>query len=281
MGLKMSNPLLRFMRFKLRLLTSPWRAKPDFIIAGTEKGGTSHLFDSLSRHRQIIPSMFKELEYFPTSKRTLERLRYQQYFPLRPTLRSLARTHENQRALTGEASPNYMFDPRAVQQLADLIPDAKIIVMLRNPILRAYSKYSHVIRGNHSAVEKLSFHDAVILELEEISNRGGPNSKDHWMNERNYISRGLYASQLTEIYKAFDRSQVLVIDSHQYNTEFDKTYSHILAFLGLTNDRGATLRKIATSNGPKLDEHTRLLLSDFFKEPNQQLEELLSRKFCW
>ena len=75
------HKIYRFLRYKFRLATSPLRAMPNFIIAGTEKGGTSLLFKTLGHHRQVRTSMIKEVSFFKNA--SLENLFLDQLFFLK------------------------------------------------------------------------------------------------------------------------------------------------------------------------------------------------------
>ena len=119
----------------LRSLTGHWRMLPAFLIIGVQKGGTTSLYNYLIQHPHIAPALEKELRFFDY-KFHKGLAWYQAHFPLIAYARFVQQVY--QRALiTGEASPNYLFDPRAPQRVAHTLPDVKLIVLLRNPVARA------------------------------------------------------------------------------------------------------------------------------------------------
>ena len=135
----------RRIELKLRKATSGMRALPDFIIAGAQKCGTSSMHQYLTQHPRLLAGSIKEIHFFdggldPVWDKYAEgEALYRSYFPLRSTVRQ-------KRALCFEASPDYMFNPAAAERMARMVPDAKIVVLLRDPVERAISHYFHELR---------------------------------------------------------------------------------------------------------------------------------------
>ncbi|MFO7955055.1 sulfotransferase family protein [Thioalkalivibrio sp.] len=117
------------------------RGLPDFIIIGAQKSGTTSLYAYLSQHPQLFPSSTKEVHFFDggldpsvdTFKKGMPW--YRAHFPLRKNMGA------NQR--TFEASPLYIFNPLAPERIANVVPNVKIIALLRNPTERAISHFFH------------------------------------------------------------------------------------------------------------------------------------------
>ena len=116
-------------------ITAPFRALPDFLIVGAQKGGTSSLYAYLAQHPSVLPSFRKEVKFFDCNY-FCGHTWYRAHFPLRYKLSRGNR-------ITGEGTPNYLFHPTALQRLALTLIDVKIIILLRNPADRAYSHYQH------------------------------------------------------------------------------------------------------------------------------------------
>ncbi len=113
-----------------RRLTSGSRRLPDFIILGAQRAGTSSLYYYLSQHPQILPAVRKELHFFDDHyRRGLGWYRSQ--FPTRGA----------RGTITGEATPYYLSHPHAPARIQRLLPQARLIVLLRNPVERAISHY--------------------------------------------------------------------------------------------------------------------------------------------
>lgn len=116
--------------------------KPNFIIAGAAKCGTTYLLDSLALHPRIAVSEPKETLYFSNQKPWGLHERGQSYY---------ARCFANRRAgqLIGEASPHYFVDPASPGLIAAEAPETKLIFLIRDPVSRAVSHYIHLLKGGH------------------------------------------------------------------------------------------------------------------------------------
>ena len=144
-------------------LTGPARVRPDFLIVGAQRCGTTTMFKTLVQHPDVVrPFLRKGVHYFDKSYWRGERW-YRGHFPLTVTTKLRGRGH---RVLTGESSPYYMFHPLARQRLASDLPGVKLLVLLRDPVVRAYSAHSHEqARG----FEDLEFEAAVEAEAGRIA----------------------------------------------------------------------------------------------------------------
>ena len=146
---------------RFRLITSPLRGLPDFVILGAMKSGTTSLYDFVVKHPGIAPAAKKEVQYFSTRHRyRLGRLWYRSNFPTSLSRRRFYKK-TNQRLLSGEATPAYLFYPMVPGRMKEILPDVKLIVILRNPVDRAYSHYHHSLRKN---MEPMSFEKAIKSE---------------------------------------------------------------------------------------------------------------------
>ena len=140
-------------------------AMPDFLIIGTQRGGTTSLYNYLLARPQIAAATRKEVHFFDNNfHRGIPW--YRAHFPSL-IQGDMAETIRGQRFITGEASPYYLFHPHAPARAALVVPKAKLIVLLRNPVDRAYSHYCRMVKKGR---ETLSFEDA--LAQEEIRTRG-------------------------------------------------------------------------------------------------------------
>ena len=110
---------------------------PDFVIIGAQRCGTSSLYSYLIEHPQIAPATRKELHYFDLNYAAGDEW-YRSQFPQFPDT-----PFDGRLTVTGEASPYYLFHPMAAERCASVVPDAKLIVMVRDPVERAYSHYHH------------------------------------------------------------------------------------------------------------------------------------------
>src|SRR6187551_3563074 len=131
--------------------TSRWRPLPDFLVIGAQKAGTTALYAYLRWHPGIAGPSWKEVCFFDRHWWRGEAW-YRGQFPLRAGER-----------LVGEASPSYLFHPLAPERARSLVPGAKLVALLRDPVDRAYSQYQHEVALGR---EPLSFEDALAAEEE-------------------------------------------------------------------------------------------------------------------
>jgi hypothetical protein len=241
------------------------RQLPNFAIIGTQKGGTTSLYQYLGRHPDVEPAFKKEIHYFDIHfARGLDW--YRAHFPL-----------QTADVVTGEASPSYLFHPRAAERMHATIPGIRLIVLLRNPIERAFSHYQMNVR---KGIETLSFEEATAREPERLRQGDGPDREQHW-RWFSYVSRGHYAEQLQRWLDRFPREQLLVIKSEDFFAYPAAVYAQVLRWLSL---RPWRLHKHQTRKSGDYGEihlETRRRLEDHFAAPNRRLYDLLGRDMEW
>ena len=212
------------MRWGLREATSSLRLEPTFVILGAQKAGTSTLFRPLARHPSVQAAATKEVHYFDLHFCRGPRW-YAAHFPLRtPGV-----------AITGEASPYYLFHPHVPVRMRKHLPDARLIVLLRNPVDCAYSHYHHNRRKGR---ESLTFADAVAAESERTAGERERMLRDPSYNSfahqhYTYVQRGHYSEQLDAFTDQFPREQLLVVRSECFFENPSKVWAATLDFLRL------------------------------------------------
>jgi len=256
-------------------ITAPLRVMPDFLIIGAMKGGTTSLFNYLVQHPLIYPPFRKEIKFFDCNY-TNGLSWYQSHFPLKAKFNS-------DHAVTGEATPYYIFHPVAPQRIVHDLPGVKIIVLLRNPVDRAYSHYQHMVRARH---ERLSFEAAIREEEKRLAGEVEKISQDpNYPTARHirysYISRGRYAEQLKVWLDLLPREQILILDTNELSTHTSAIYKQTLDFLGLPAWEPRNFRNLKVGSYEELNSQTRKELLDYFRPYNEQLYTLLGRKFDW
>jgi len=275
---RMKTSQRRFIRL-YRQASWRYRALPNFIIIGAQKSGTSSLHHYLSQHPQILPSITKEVHFFDgginpsVDNFELGLAWYRAHFPLRIRLS----THRK----TFESSPLYIFNPFAPQRIFDLIPDVKIIALLRNPTERAISHYFHEKKKNR---EPLSIYAA--LQEEEIRLESIIKEKDY----KNYIfvhysykSRGLYQDQLERYLNYFPRQQILILNSEKFFTDPDNTLRRVFEFVEVDTEfkvKNLTPQNV-TNNRSDVASDVYEYLNSFFLPHNQALYTLVGENYNW
>ncbi len=233
-------------------------ALPDFVIIGAQKGGTSFLYYLLTRHPLVEPAARKELHFFDQPERFRNGAEwYRRCFP-QPGWK------DGRRSITGEATPSYLFDPPVAKRMAEVVPQARLIALLRNPIDRAYSHYQmQVKRGTESS----PFEEAI--EQQHSS----------------YVSRGIYVDQLLRWFEFFSKEQILILKSEDFFECPVETLKVVLTFLDLPDwqPEASELqqRRHAGAYRQKMDPSTRRRLEAYFEPHNQRLYECLDVDFGW
>jgi hypothetical protein len=164
-----------------------------------------------------------------------------------------------------------------------LIPDARLIALLRDPVDRAFSHYQHEVSLGR---EPLSFEEALDREEERMSGEvermiREPSYFSHaWWNYT-YAARGLYAEQLERWFAVFPREQLLVLVSEEMLDDPAETYPRVLDFLGADGHELSSYPRIFSRDYAAMAEPTRRRLQDFFAKPNRRLGALLGRELPW
>ena len=128
-------------------LTAHRRMLPSFLICGGQRCGTTSLYRALATHPAVIKAVLhKGVHYFDVAYERGLRW-YQGHFPLQRHADRVA-AETGVAAQTFESSPYYMYHPHAMARIAEDLPDVKIVVLVRDPVERAYSQHAHeVARG--------------------------------------------------------------------------------------------------------------------------------------
>lgn len=251
--------------------TSRWRPLPGFLVIGAQKAGTTALYAYLRWHPEITGPSWKEVSFFDRHWWRGEAW-YRGQFPLRASGR-----------LVGEASPSYLFHPLAPERARALVPEAKLVALLRDPVERAYSQYQHEVALGR---EPLSFEDA--LDAEEERTRGEVErlvadpryfSRAWW--DHTYATRGLYAEQLERWLAVYPREQLLVLTTDELGERTAETYAAVLSFLGRARHALEDYPRVFDRDYAPMRPETRAALAERFAEPNRRLETLLGRTLGW
>jgi hypothetical protein len=246
---------------------------PDYLIIGAQRGGTTSLYWSLCRNPHIGKSRKKEAHFFDLNyDRGMSW--YKRYFPTR-LARLWAQRRVGKPYLIGEASPYYLVNPLVPARVRDKLPSVKLIVLLRNPVDRAYSHFQQQ-RGLGN--ETLSFEEAIERELSMLEHKS-PSSL--FYRKFSYLVRGIYVDQLERWHSFFPREQMLILKSEDFFRDPASTERAVCEFLGVPARQGAKYRRTAKRNYPELAPSTREFLSSYYSEHNRRLYEYLGRDFGW
>src|SRR5436190_6086438 len=250
--------------------TSGARPLPDFLIIGAQKAGTTALYAYLRRHPAIAGPPWKEVSFFDRHYRRGAAW-YRGNFPNRLYLRRVHARSDAQ-PVVGEASPSYIFHPFAAERVAALVPNVRLIALVRNPIDRALSHYHHEVALGR---EPLSFEDALAAEERRMQGelermRDASYFSHAWWNYT-YVSRGLYANQLERWLEHFTRERLLIVPSDDLGERPGETYTRVLDFLGAPPHELASYPRIFSREYSQMEARTREALREPVAEPNASL----------
>jgi hypothetical protein len=256
---------------RLRAMSTETRL-PDFLIIGAQKCGTTYLYEKLTEHPLVVPALTKEVHFFDNSYHQGEAW-YRGHF-----------TGKVGTNLTGEASPYYIFHPHAARRIYTTTPHVKLILLLRNPVNRAYSHYHHEARLGY---EPLSFEDALAQEEKRLAGETEKMLKDeryysHTHQHYAYRPKGVYADQLKTWFDLFPQTQILVLQSETFYQNTPTVMRQVTNFLDLPPWDGWQLN---TPKGKQryhpMNSATRQALATYYQPHNQRLYELIGADFGW
>lgn len=248
--------------------------KPDFVIAGEARCGTTSLFETLIQHPNILVPYatedgFKyeggEIQLAQKEPRFFDRnwdkgLNW--YFGLFPNQPG---------TIVGDGSTMYLYYPDVMDRVKKTLPHTKIIIALRNPVDRFFSHFFHAHRVNKDFAEAYPTLDALMAEDIDLVT-------DTTMSQ--IYSRGIYCISVKHCLDLFDRSQVHIYKSEDMFANPKEELSKILKFLGV-EDGPLDLRHVRQSGASEVDQKHRDRLVKFYTPYNQMLYELLGRDMGW
>lgn len=269
-------------RLAARSVLSEKRCLPDFVIIGGQRCGTSSLYDWLVDHRQVLPATRKEVQYF-TLHHDKGEAWYRAHFALE-ALKRWEHFRQGRQAITGEATPYYLAHPHAPARMKALLPHPTLIVLLRDPVKRAFSHYLHERRLGREArsfADALA-HEAANLPAELARLEADPGYYSELHHRHTYLHRGDYLPQLQHWYAHFPKECFLVLPAEELYDTPDQAFRKVLTWLGLAP--GGPKHLAARNQGKKesaLDPGLERELVEHFAPRNQALYDWLGRDLGW
>lgn len=276
---------------QIGVATSSLRPVPDFLIIGAKRGGTTSFYYDLLEHpavMRLFPPPFPGLKmdatkgahFFDSNFFRGERW-YRSYMPTIAARRIVSR-HEGL-AVVGEASPYYLFHPAAAQRAHQVVPEARVIVLLRDPAMRTYSHWKER-RRNHA--EELDFLSALAAEPARLAGErqrllDDPTYTSYAWEQQSYAAQSRYVESLRPWIQLFGRGRVCIVASEDYYSDPSTVLREVLDFLGLPGLHQPSGRVRNAAPGAELPEGLRAELATTFAGPNRELMELVGRGFPW
>lgn len=266
--------------WKFRLATARCRVLPSALIIGAQKAGTTSLFAYLGAHPGVTPARTKEIHFFDI-RYDLGVGWYRAHFPVRRPARRGSPHTANPLAI--EATPYYLPHPLAPQRVRALLPDARLIAVLRDPVDRAISHYHQAVQ---SGGERLPLDAALDQEEHRLAGEReriiSGACRDSPVHRRfSYVTRGHYAEQLSNWLSLFERDQLLVLDSEKLRSHPAAALARACDFLALPRRDPPASLALNVRRYEDADAHVRRRLRDHFVPHNQRLWELIGEDFGW
>lgn len=234
---------------------------PDFLIIGASRSGTSSLFASLAKHPKLKPPVTNAFRKAASNAKEVHFFDKEHKFKRGPDFYRSFFIGPPQEFFYFEATPNYLFHEKTPRRVKDLLPRAKFIVMLRNPVDRAWSHFS-----NWRA--KCDWTESILYD-----------------ENHEILQKGIYHVQLLRWFEYFKRDRFLIIRSEDFFANEHAVIKKALLFIGVEpaiRIDPVYYDPVKTNRGsPKMPVKLRRDLKTFYRPHNNKLEELLGRNFGW
>ena len=265
------------------------RHKPSFLIIGAQKSGTTSLYHHLRQHPMVSGSIPKEVHFFERDERYTkgEGFYHQAFYNLR---RPFARQ------VYFEATPDYLYRHGVAERIHAYNPELRLIVLLRNPVDRAYSSWNMYrdfqvqdriprlvkeayLAGAHNNIHRElyeteaypSFAACVDQEMARMDDRDA-------LQEPSFLRRGIYHQQLQRYIDLFGRDRIAVFGFRQLTGDPARLLRQVEDFLELPHYDWSALeakRYHARPYEDRLDEAVRKRLETFYQPHNETLLRML------
>lgn len=284
---RVPTPVKRVVHFGSRSygrITAPARMLPSFLICGGQRCGTTSLYRALAAHPAVLKAVLhKGVHYFDTSYHR-GMAWYRGHFPLQRTAMKVEQRY-GVPAQTFESSPYYMYHPHAIARIARDLPAVRLVVLVRDPVERAYSQHAHELaRGFES---ETSFARALALEPARLSGQeerliADPTYYSFAHQHHAYRARGEYARYLAAMAARVGRERIHVVESERFFAEPATVYAEILDFLDLPAfDPPSFDRHNARPRPAPMDDWTRRDLTAHFTTHDEHLTAWLGGPPAW
>lgn len=287
MPVQVPDPVKRIIHFGSRSygqLTASRRMLPQFLICGGQRCGTTSLYRALAAHPAVIKAVLhKGVHYFDVGYHHGLRW-YRGHFPLQRRAERI-QDELGVPAQTFESSPYYMYHPHALARIAADLPDVKLVVLVRDPVERAYSQHAHeVARGFETEVD---FGRALALEPSRLAGQrelllDDPAAYSFAHQHHAYRARGEYIEYIEPMAALLGRDRVHVVDSTEFFLRPEPVYDAVLDFLGLP--RGGQYPAFERHNARprnRLDDSIASQLAEHYAPYDERLATWLGRRPSW
>lgn len=265
--------------------TASWRPGPELLVIGAKRGGTTSLWRYLAEHPGVLPT-FPRAEkvkgtYFFDERWGRGEAWYRSHFATRARRRHRARVLGYE-PITFEASPYYLFHPLAPERARQVVPDALVVALLRDPVERAFSHWKE--RRNHT--EDLSFEAALAAEDERTAGEearlvADPTAISMAHRHQTYVAQGRYTPMLERWLDAYGPDQVIVDAAETFYADPQAFLDRLTGRLGLPRRDLGTPEPFNAEPSADMDPQVRATLTERLGPDIQAVEHLLGRSMPW
>ncbi len=239
---------------------------PDYLIIGETKCGTTSFYNYLIQHPKILDT-YGNGDQVDEIYRTKEIRFFDRYFDRGVEWYKSCFPDTKEGEITGEATPMYMYRTLALFRIKQVVPQAKFIIQLRNPVDRLYSNYQHYHKWVPGFKEKYRDFAHYLNSARDT---------DYFL-----IDKGIYVQTIERWFSFFPEEQFFIFSLEELQQNPQKVYSAALKFLGVEDFRLSKFESYRALDYSPMEEEIRNMLIEFYYPFNQKLYRLLNRKFDW
>ena len=260
-------------------ITSPLRILPNFIIIGAMKSGTTSLNYNISEHPCVLPAAYDEIGFFDVNY-DLGINWYKSLFPTKFSKKKIFK--KNGYFATGDDTPFYFWREDAILRIKKHLPNVKLLLILRNPIDRAYSNYTdQSIRFSNIPTFEETIKKEITLINSEKNFHLSKNNFNRYSRNPSHIAKGFYAEQLQIWFNHFPKNQFCIISTENLSENPIDVMNKIFNFLELPPYNIINPQKKKFKKYNPMNEKTRNFLIEFYKPFNRKLYDLIGEEFDW
>ena len=267
-----------FFRRNIFGITGPLRVLPDFIIIGSMKCGTTSLYYDICEHPCASPAAYDEIGFFDSNFH-LGLNWYRSMFPTKRRIEDIRRKEGV--AITGEDTPFYFWNPVAAKRIQKLLPNIKLITILRNPIDRAYSEYQDLVSSESNSPSFETFIENEINTRRKDSSLITEENFEIFNQKNSYLLKGIYVDQLKIWAGLFPKEQIFTLSTENLNSEPITALESVFQYLNLPDYKIKNIQRQKQKKYVPMNSQTRKILIEFFKPQNERLFKFIGKKFDW
>ena len=259
-------------------ISGPLRVLPDFIIIGSMKCGTTSLYYDICEHPCASAAAYDEIGFFDSNFH-LGLNWYRSMFPTKRRIEDIRRKEGV--AITGEDTPFYFWNPVAAKRIQKLLPNIKLITILRNPIDRAYSEYQDLVSSESNSPSFETFIENEINTRRKDSSLITEENFEIFNQKNSYLLKGIYVDQLKIWAGLFPKEQIFTLSTENLNSEPITALESVFQYLNLPDYKIKNTQRQKQKKYVPMNSQTRKILIEFFKPHNERLFKFIGKKFDW